>query len=213
VLLCKWTRWLKKSVCDILYISDIEYQGSSVITNHIMYSVMEGIDQGSIYNTPSSYLHGPALTTSIINLSSEYNNIALHRSADQEYENHGEYKSEPATPTCQQDSFTSYPTSFTPSPSSSGCESPGNHAKGFNYFNLGENKDHLEVPFPAPPPPLSANHKSKDNQHGIPDTLEVKSQCSFSDEQVDCICDNLQNRGDIEMLGKETCRIRSRHVR
>lgn len=170
-----------------------------------MYSVMEGLEQGVQYNTPS-YLHAPTLTStaSILNLSSEFHSSSLTSNSGEQYDQSHEYKTEPSTPTCTQDTYNSYPTTFTPSPSSSGCESPSTPGNGYNYFpcNLHESAERDVVPFPAPTPPLSASHQSKDIQHILPEPIDRKSQCSFTPEQIDCICDNLQNRGDIEMLGR-----------
>ena len=96
---------------------------------------MEGLDQGVQYNSPT-YLHTPVLTStaSILNLSSEYHPASLPSSSDQQYDQSHEYKTEPATPTCSQDNFTSYSGAFTPSPSSSGCESPRTPGNGYSYF-------------------------------------------------------------------------------
>ena len=79
--------------------------------------------------------------------------------------------------------------------------------------------DRITISFPVPTttPPLSASHHSKEVAHVQQlhhhhthhssnslggESLEAKQQCSFTDEQVDCICDNLQQRMDVEMLGK-----------
>ena len=173
-----------------------------------MYSVLEGLDQGVQYNSSTSFLHNPTLTTSasILNLSAEYNH---HPGPDQQqqqqqpYDVAGEYKVEPATPT----PFPAYPTTYTPSPSSSGCESPG--TPGFNYFPCSLNdssgtatSERLVVPFPAPTPPLSATLHAKEVEHSLSDTDRKSGQCSFSSEQIDCICDNLHNRGDFRTLGR-----------
>lgn len=169
-----------------------------------MYSVMDGLEQGVQYNSSYNLHNTPVLTTttSILNLSSEFHPAP---SDQQQYEQQ-EYKTEPATPSCTQDTFNTYPTSFTPSPSSSGCESPSTPVNQYNnYFcNLSDttNTERVVVPFPAPTPPLSASHISKDIAHRIPDPNDMKSQCNFSAEQIDCICDNLQNRGVIDVLGK-----------
>ena len=161
---------------------------------------MDGLDQGVQYN--SSYnLHTPTLTStaSILNLSAEFHPA----NTDQQYDQQ-EYKTEPATPSCTQDNFNTYPASFTPSPSSSGCESPSTPVTQYNnYFcNLSDTTERVVVPFPAPTPPRPASHISKDVTHRLPDPHDMKSQCNFSTEQIDCICDNLQNRGVIEVLGK-----------
>ena len=60
-----------------------------------------------------------------------------------------------------------------------------------------EGGERLAVPYPAPTPPLSATHLAKEAQHALPDT-EVK----FSSQQIDCICDSLQQRKDMATLGK-----------
>jgi hypothetical protein len=41
-----------------------------------------------------------------------------------------------------------------------------------------------------------------DGGGGVANKLGGGGACSFTDEQVDCICDNLQQRMDVEMLGK-----------
>lgn len=121
-------------------------------------------------------------------------------------EQFSEYKREPGTPTNAAPlEYPSYPSAFTPSPSLSGSESPRT-PNSYNYppsvsasvyppTSLETGTERLSVPFPAPTPPLSATHLAK--EHSIPDT-EVK----FSNEQIDCICDTLQQRKDMNTLGE-----------
>ena len=129
------------------------------------------------------------------------------------------YKTEPTTPTttCHQmipdATYPNYPcTAFTPSPSSSGCESP--RTPGYTYYPPHLPTEGSSVPYPAPTPPLSATHHSKDSPHALPPistnmqlheqhSQDKRTGCSqFTEEQVDCICDSLQQREDIETLGK-----------
>jgi hypothetical protein len=200
-----------------------------------MYSVMEGLEHGLHYSSsPTSFLHPPPLTStaSILNLSSEFSLASVPSAIEQQQQHQyeplqgHEYKTEPATPSCPgQETYSFLPTAFTPSPSSSGCESPNTPGPGYIFFpssaNLQEGgAERISISFPAPTPPLSASHQSKDggvplhhhnghhghgHHHALAETSLVeagKSQCSFTDEQVDCICDNLQQRMDVEMLGK-----------
>ena len=118
----------------------------------------------------------------------------------------GGYKREPSTPvTCPplHSDYSSYPTPFTPSPSLSGSESPRTPnsyyqpSSAVSYPPVLEGGERLAVPYPAPTPPLSATHLAKEAQHALPDT-EVK----FSSQQIDCICDSLQQRKDMATLGK-----------
>ena len=60
-----------------------------------------------------------------------------------------------------------------------------------------EGGERLSVPFPAPTPPLSATHLAK--EHSIPDS---EAAVKFSNEQIDCICDTLQQRKDMNTLGE-----------
>ena len=68
----------------------------------------------------------------------------------------GHYKTEPTTPGVGGEySYPSHP--FTPSPSSSGCESPSTPPTSFNSFYPSlEATDRLAVPYPAPTPPTHA---------------------------------------------------------
>lgn len=167
-----------------------------------MYSV--GDHEGH-YTPNSHYLHQPptlSSSASILNYdpSSPQNTAAADHGHSQDYQE-GQYKREPTTPTCPSMShseFSSYPTPFTPSPSLSGSESPSTPAPYYQpaYPTL-EGGERISIPFPAPTPPLSATHLGKDH-HGIPET-EMK----FSKEQVDCICDSLQQRKDMDILGTD----------
>jgi hypothetical protein len=184
-----------------------------------MYSMMEGVEHGLHYSSsPTSFLHAPPLTStaSILNLSSEFSIASVPAPGEQQHQfqqphQSHEYKTEPSTPSCpsQETTYSSFPTPFTPSPSSSGCESPNTPGPVYNFFASSlhhEATDPITISFPAPTPPLSASHQSKEvSHHRLADSLEAKSQsCSFTDEQVDCICDNLQQRMDVEMLGELT---------
>ena len=164
---------------------------------------MYGMGEHESHYTPNShYLHQPDSLTSSASLlnyvpSSPQTSSAAEHSQD--YQD-GQYKREPTTPTCptmSHSEFSSYPTPFTPSPSLSGSESPSTPASYYppSYPTL-EGGERITIPFPAPTPPLSATHLGKDTRHAIPET-EMK----FSTEQVDCICDTLQQRKDMTMLG------------
>ena len=154
------------------------------------------------YTPNSHYLQPPSLSSSasILNYdpSSPQTSAAAEHGHLQDYQD-GQYKREPTTPTCPSMSHSdfSYPTPFTPSPSLSGSESPSTPAPYYQpaYPTL-EGGERITIPFPAPTPPLSATHLGKDSHHVIPET-EMK----FSKEQVDCICDTLQQRKDMTMLG------------
>ena len=155
------------------------------------------------YTPNSHYLH-PASTlsssASILNYDpSSPQTSATEHAHSQDYQE-GQYKREPTTPTCPSMShsdFSNYPTNFTPSPSLSGSESPSTPAPYYQppYPTL-EGGERITFPLPAPTPPLSATHLAKETHHNIPDT-EMK----FSKDQVDCICDTLQQRKDMTMLG------------
>ena len=76
---------------------------------------------------------------------------------------------------------------FTPSPSSdSHCESPTSN------YNLGV------------PQQLTAKNGGLSpvikDEYRIPNNNNVGKSLNFSDEQVDCICDSLQQRGDVKKL-------------
>ena len=216
-----------------------------------MYSMLEAVEHGlQHYSTssPTSFLHGPppplTSTTSILNLSAAEFSIATVPSAADQQQQHQyehqqqshEYKTEPSTPSCtttsnnnHHEAYSSFPTPFTPSPSSSGCESPNTPGPaGYSFFPSsglhevnGSNNtgDRITISFPVPTttPPHSARPHSQEVAHVQQlhhhhthhssnslggESLEAKQQCSFTDEQVDCICDNLQQRMDVEMLGK-----------
>ena len=139
-----------------------------------------------------------------------------------------EYKSEPpSTPTySQQDPSTGmgYTTSYTPSPSSRGSESPQHTPQEtyVNFFNCSVSGSSLQEggqdsrlsiagssggvagPYPVPTPPLSASHHTKETEMVLPDTnvLLEGAECPFTDEQKGCICDTLQNSNEIDKLGK-----------
>ena len=120
-----------------------------------------------------------------------------------------------------------YPPSaaFTPSPSSSEGDSPSGVASNnavaaantgggvYSLYHIQESKDDMcggPLPSPANTAPglLAAASLGKkkgqlgglmDQAGGLLDLSE--DRCVFSEEQVDCICDNLQNRGAIDKLG------------
>jgi len=164
----------------------------------------------------------PPLTSSasILNLTADFSaSSPMH--TDHMGDQHT-YKTEPTTPTaCQQpllstEQYPNYPcNSFTPSPSSSGCESPRTPGPSYTYYpppqlNTETNStERLSVPYPAPTPPLSATHQSKEAPHNIPSIPDHHNESfqekprgcgQFTDEQVDCICDSLQQREEIESL-------------
>ena len=161
------------------------------------------------YTVPNShYLPSPSLTASANILN--YPSSPLASNGEQQLhsgEQFSEYKREPGTPTNGAPlEYPGYPSAFTPSPSLSGSESPRT-PNSYNYppsvsgsvyppTSL-EGGERLSVPFPAPTPPLSATHLAK--EHTIPDS---EAAVKFSNEQIDCICDTLQQRKDMNTLGE-----------
>lgn len=153
-----------------------------------------------------------------------------------------DYKSEPpATPTYSQPEhiMSGYPTSFTPSPSSHGSASDSPPPSSANmhhipsppssaphdlhasqyFFNLqhaGSALTGQEGPYPAPTPPLSASHHTKDANVEMVLSSETNILMDTSgsggvgggvvgpwtEEQKGCICDSLQNNNEIDKLGK-----------
>ena len=173
-----------------------------------MYGVGEhdGVSPHQSHYSNNQYqsLHPPPLTSSasILNYdTSPLQSVSTDHSHNQEYHD-GQYKTEPTTPTCPNMSHSdtySYPTPFTPSPSLSGSESPRTPGPSYQSFYPPtlEGGERLSVPYPAPTPPLSATHLGKDTHHTLPDT-----DLKFSTEQIDCICDTLQQRRDMSTLCK-----------
>ena len=183
-----------------------------------MYAAVSDHDGGH-YTPNSHYQHQltPSLTTSANILNYDPTSPHLHQATSphhhQASEDHGvhsqdfqdvQYKREPSTPTAcptmSHSEYASYPTPFTPSPSLSGSESPrtpNSYYQPSSSYPTLEGGERLSVPYPAPTPPLSATHLAKESLHSIPDT-EVK----FSNEQIDCICDTLQQRKDMSTLGE-----------
>ena len=168
-------------------------------------------DHDGHYTPNSHYQHQltPSLTTSA-NILNYDPTSPHHHPAGEEQGVHSQefqdvqYKREPSTPTTcptmSHSEYTSYPTPFTPSPSLSGSESPrtpNSYYQSSSSYPTLEGGERLSVPYPAPTPPLSATHLAKESHHTIPDT-EVK----FSNEQIDCICDTLQQRKDMSTLGE-----------
>lgn len=162
---------------------------------------MVGEHGGGDHYPPYQTLHPPPLTStsSILNYDTSPHQSTDH-SHNQEYHD-GQYKTEPTTPTCPNMSHSetySYPTPFTPSPSLSGSESPRTPGPSYQSFYPPtlEGGERLSVPYPAPTPPLSATHLGKDTQHNTLPDPDLK----FSTEQIDCICDTLQQRRDMTTL-------------
>ena len=187
-----------------------------------MYSV--GPDHEAHYTVPNSHYlphhssASPGLTSSASLLS--YDPSSPLASSDHQQPLHSvpgatgefpEYKREPGTPTHTMTNnmaeYPGYPTAFTPSPSLSGSESPRtpnsyytpSSASVYPPTSLDTGAERLSVPFPAPPPPLSATHLAKEAVHSLPDT---EAPVKFSNEQIDCICDTLQQRKDMNTLGE-----------
>ena len=180
-----------------------------------MYSV--GPEHEAHYTVPNSHYlphhtqASPSLTssTNILN----YDATSPLAPSEQQIHTTGgpgefpEYKREPSTPTqlANMPEYPAYPSAFTPSPSLSGSESPRTPNSYYQPSSSSvypptslEGGERLAVPFPAPTPPLSATHLAKEVQHSLPDTESVK----FSNEQIDCICDTLQQRKDMNTLGE-----------
>ena len=162
----------------------------------------EGVSPHHHYTSnPYQPLHPPPLTSSSTIMNYETSPHQAPSTDHQEFHD-GQYKTEPTTPTCpnmsHSDTYSSYPTPFTPSPSLSGSESPRTPNPSYpSFYQTLEGGERLTVPFPAPTPPLSATHLSKDTHHTLPDT-----DLKFSTEQIDCICDSLQQRRDMATLCK-----------
>ena len=166
-----------------------------------MYGHSEAED--SHHYTPNYLQHPPQPLTSTASILN-YDPTSPHHQPSSDV--HGQdfqdvqYKREPSTPTCpvSQD-YHSYPSAFTPSPSLSGSESPRTPNSYYQspYPSTLEGGERLTVPYPAPTPPLSATHLAKEGHHAIPDA-DIK----FSESQIDCICDSLQQRKDMATLGK-----------
>ena len=172
-----------------------------------MFSVGEHESHDSHY-TPNNYLQQPSSTslTSTANILNYDATSPHHGSSEHNDFMDVKYKMEPSTPTMSSiphsDYQNSYPTTFTPSPSLSGSESPRTPTSFYQSSYAPptlEGGERLQVPFPAPTPPLSATHLTKEPHHTIPDP-EMK----FSTDQIDCICDTLQQRKDMTTLGEET---------
>ena len=173
-----------------------------LVTYHLsmssMYSMAEHDTHDSHY-TPNNYATSSITSSSnILN----YDPSSPHHGSEHNTDFMDvQYKREPSTPTMtvpHQDY--NYPTTFTPSPSLSGSESPRTpssyyQGQGYPPTSL-DGGERLTVPYPAPTPPLSATI-NKDQNISIPDP-DVK----FSNEQIDCICDTLQQRKDMSTLGK-----------
>jgi len=98
---------------------------------------------------------------------------------------------------------------FTPSPSSdSHCESPTSQyavlphqmsSTPSHHNPTSQQSLHIEKNGSLSPPPL------KQEEYRIPSTSATtsklsNSRCQFNDEQIDCICDSLQQRGDVPKL-------------
>ena len=153
-------------------------------------------------SNPYQSLHPPPLTSSnsilTYDTTSPHQSVSTDHTINQDYHD-GQFKTEPTTPTCpnMSHSDTYYPTNFTPSPSLSGSESPRTPGPSYQSFYTPtlEGGERLSVPYPAPTPPLSATHLGKDTHNPLSD-----SELKFSSEQVDCICDTLQQRRDMTTL-------------
>jgi len=129
-----------------------------------------------------------------------------------------DFKTEPVTPGLGHPGESAYPypgVPFTPSPSSSGCESPGTpYPSSFYPPSSLDSTERLPVPYNAPSPPLSASLTSKmpgltlsgsgasmvDRQSSRPSEDCIKRE--FNKEQVDCITDTLLNREDWRRLAQ-----------
>ena len=183
----------------------------------MMYSEAHYTVPNSHYLPHHSASASPTLTSSANILNYDPSSPLAASSSDQQMHGNAvtsefpEYKREPGTPTNTMANmeYPGYPSAFTPSPSLSGSESPRTpnsyytpSASGGVYppTSLETGGERLTVPFPAPTPPLSANtHLAKEPQHSLPDT---EAAVQFSNEQIDCICDTLQQRKDMNTLGE-----------
>ena len=181
----------------------------------MMYSEAHYTVPNSHYLPHHSASASPTLTSSANILN--YDPSSPLASGDQQMHSSGvasefpEYKREPGTPTnslANMSEYPGYPSTFTPSPSLSGSESPRTpnsyytpsaSASVYPPTSLETGGERLAVPFPAPTPPLSATHLAKEPHHTLPDT---EATVTFSNEQIDCICDTLQQRKDMNTLGE-----------